>query len=140
MPTLSSRAPRDLESVCRSTAGDLREAMPASHVLIPLSLVFWVALPAQVPAPDDGEKVARDRSLDKRRSLLQQQPTHEALFDSYFKMLVASNVIAEETKAWRDKLAKDKNDTAASIVLGRILLRTGKDEEALETLDAIPNK
>ncbi len=110
--------------------------MSRSHALLPLSILLIGALHAQ----EGDEQAVRDRSLDKRRSLLQQQPTHQALFDSYFKLLVTSNVVAEETQALRDKLAKDKADTAASIILGRILLRTGKDEEALEILDAIPNK
>ncbi|HLU37772.1 MAG TPA: tetratricopeptide repeat protein, partial [Planctomycetota bacterium] len=106
----------------------------------PVLVLFPVVLAPLAFAQDDGEQAARERSLERRRALLQQQPTHEALFDSYFKMLVASNVVAEETQALRDKLAKDPTDAASSIVLGRILLRTGKDEEALETLDAIPGK
>lgn len=109
--------------------------MSRNHILVPLLLL----IPA-LSAQDDTEKVARDRSLEKRRSLLQQQPTHLALFDSYFKILVASNAVDAEIKALQDKLAKDETDSAASIILGRILLRTGKEEQALDVLDAIPSK
>jgi len=106
---------------------------------LPVSFLLSLLVPSLL-AQDDADTAARERSLDKRRSLLQQQPTHLALFDSYFKMLVASNLVEAEAKTLRDKLAKDKTDTAASIVLGRILLRTGKEEQALEVLDAIPVK
>ncbi|MEZ5966498.1 MAG: tetratricopeptide repeat protein [Planctomycetota bacterium] len=110
--------------------------MTRFHVLVPLSLLLVPALRAQ----DDSESAARARSLEKRRSLLQQQPTHLALFDSYFKILVASNAVDDEVKTLQDKLAKDSADSASSVILGRILLRTGKEEQALEVLDAIPSK
>ena len=105
--------------------------------LVVLSSSLTFALAGQ---PEPGAADARDRPLEKMRTLLQQQPTHAAIFDRYFTLLVNGNSVEAEIAALEGKLSQDPADTAASIVLGKVFLRIGKEEQALEVLDAIPAK
>jgi tetratricopeptide (TPR) repeat protein len=101
---------------------------------LPLQLL---ALLASLCAQDaaDGEA-----ALQKLRDLLRNQPMHAGLFDRYFKSLVQRNAVDDEVRALESKVGKDSGDVAATIVLGRVLLRAGKEERALDVLEAIPNK
>ncbi len=102
-----------------------------------LSSSLVLAVPGQVEA---GDAATRDRPLEKMRSLLQQQPTHAAIFDRYFTLLVNGNAVDAEIRSLEEKLTKDPDDAAAAIILGKVYLRMGKEERALEVLDAIPQK
>ena len=108
-------------------------------VLITLSS----ALQAQETKPSstsDAAREARDRSLTKTRAQLEQRPTHGPVFDHYFKLLVESNAVESEVKLLESKLAKEAGETTSSIILGKLLLRSGKEDKALEVLDAIASK
>jgi tetratricopeptide (TPR) repeat protein len=91
-------------------------------------------------AAQAGEAESRERALAKVRQQLEQKPTHPSLFEYYFKLLVETNTVDKETEALAEKLAASPGAAAQSIVLGRLYLRAGKEQKALETLDAITTK
>lgn len=88
------------------------------------------------PAPE----AEAGRALDKTRALLKDRPTHAALFDRYFKLLVEANAVDSEIAALQAGLEADASDQGTALIFGRLLLRAGKEERALEVLDAIPDK
>src|SRR5262245_47564238 len=113
--------------------GSLRMTISPSLVTV----LFTIALQAQDTRPAssaDAAKEARDRALAKTRSQLEQKPTHAQVFDYWFKLLVESNAVEGETAALAKKLEAEPGETTTSIILGKLYLRTGKEEKALETL------
>ena len=58
------------------------------------------------------------------------------MFDRYFKLLVERNAVETEVEALQQKLAAD-HDEATVIILGRMLLRTGNEDGALEVLSTV---
>ena len=102
-------------------------------------LALFLSLPctAQETSP---EVERRLRTLDRTRQLLAERPAHAALFDRYFKLLVSGNSVDAEIETLRAALEKDPGEQSTSVILGRVLLRAGKEEEALEVFDAIADK
>ena len=117
--------------------------MASQHTLVAVLLSLSYALQAQetqATKPTDAAKEGRERSLSKTRAQLEARPTHAQVFDHWFKLLVESNAVESETKLLEGKLAAEPGETVTSIILGKLLLRTGKEDRALEVLEGITSK
>lgn len=110
-----------------------------SFLFLSFALVL-VAPSAQEPPAADASGSPRERALTKVREQLAQKPTHTQLFEYYFKALVANNSVDEEIAALDAGLVKEPGQSATSIILGRLYLRTDKEAKALEVLDGIADK
>ena len=86
---------------------------------------------------DEAAAKARDRALSKTKLLLEARPTHAALFDRYFKLLVQNNAVDTEITELEKLVAEDAGNRDSKVILGRLLLRAGREEDALETLTSI---
>ena len=109
--------------------------MDKTPAILGIFLSLVASLASQESAAD-----TKDRALSKTRQNLEQRPTHAAVFDHYFKLLVESNLVETEIQALDARLKKEPGDATASIIQGRLLLRAGKEDKALEVLDAIGAK
>ena len=78
--------------------------------------------------------------LAKLRQQLEQRPGHAAVFEAYFKALVAANAVEAEIALLEGRLQQDAGETTLSLILGRLLLRANQEDKALLVLDGIAAK
>ncbi len=105
--------------------------MARRPLIVPLLLGLALPLAAQETQP---------LRLAKLRQQLEQRPGHAAVFEAYFKALVAANAVEAEITLLEDRLHKDAGETTLSLILGRLLLRANQEDKALLVLDGIATK
>lgn len=104
-----------------------------------LALLFAPQVEAQEPTEAQATTQRNERALSRTRGMLEARPTHAALFDRFFKLLVETNSVDAEIESLRAKMAAEPDD-AVAVILGRTLLRAGKEDEALEALEGVGAK
>ena len=106
---------------------------------VSITIPLLAALVAAQEPGDDPKRDRDERALRLTRTRLEERPTHAALFDRYFKLLVETNSVDAEVDTLRQRLEED-GDVSIAVILGRTLLRGGKEDQALDVLDVIPAK